>query len=88
MGGAWWGSETHQHVLEQADYSLGHDGHSLGANYAQIGVIKDAYTEVFGGFLKGKDCRALKLEISFEVMCKFTREFLKAELIMSGSVDF
>jgi len=59
---------------------LWHDGHALGVNGAEIGVLKETNKVGLGGLLEGRDGRALEPEISLEVLRYFTNQTLEREL--------
>lgn len=43
---------------------LGHDGHTLGMDGAQVGVLEETHQVRLGSFLKGKHRMALETKIS------------------------
>ena len=47
---------------------LWHDGHSLGVNRAQVGVLEQADQVGLAGFLQGHNGGALEAEIGLEVL--------------------
>ena len=59
---------------------LGHDGHSLGVDSAQVGVLEESHQVGFAGFLQGHDGRALEAQVGLEVLCDFTNETLEWQL--------
>jgi len=58
---------------------LWHNGHTLGVNGAQVGVLKQTDQVSFAGLLKGTDGCTLEPEISFEVLSNFSHEPLEGE---------
>ena len=59
---------------------LGHDGHALGMDGAQVGVFKETNQVSLRGFLEGHDGRALEAEVSLEILSDFTHKTLEGEL--------
>ena len=59
---------------------LGHDGHSLGVDGAQVGVLKQTNQVSFAGFLQGHDSRALETQVGLEVLGDFTYQTLEGQL--------
>jgi len=59
---------------------LWHDGHTLGVNSAQVGVLEKSYQVSLAGLLKGADGCALKPEISFEILSNLSYESLEGQL--------
>ena len=59
---------------------LGHDGHTLGVDGAQVGVLEEADEVSLGGFLQGHDGRSLEAEIRLEVLRDLANEALEWEL--------
>ena len=59
---------------------LGHDGHTLGVDGAKVGVFEKANEVSLGGFLEGKDSRALEAKVSLEILGDFTDEALEGKL--------
>jgi len=59
---------------------LWHDGHSLGVNRAQVGVLEQADQVGLAGFLQGHNGGALEAEIGLEVLCDFTNQALEWQL--------
>jgi len=58
---------------------LWHNGHTLGVNCAQVGVLKETDQVSFAGLLKGADGCTLEPEISFEVLSNFSDEPLEGQ---------
>ena len=59
---------------------LGHDGHTLGVDGAQVGVFEQTDQVGFAGFLQGHDSTALETQIGFEILGDFTHQSLEGEL--------
>ena len=59
---------------------LGHDGHALGVDGAQVGVLEEADEVGLGGLLKGADGCRLEPKVSLEVLGNLTDETLEWEL--------
>jgi hypothetical protein len=59
---------------------LGHDGHTLGMNGAQVGVLKQANKIGLSSLLQGTDSRTLEAQISLEVLCNLAHKTLEGEL--------
>ena len=59
---------------------LGHDGHTLGVDGSEVGVLEKANQVGLSGLLEGKDGRALEAEISLEVLGDLTDKSLEREL--------
>ena len=59
---------------------LGHDGDAFGVDRAEIGVFKQTNEVGLRRLLKGRDSRALKAKIGFEVLRNFANKALKGEL--------
>ena len=58
---------------------LGHDGHSLGVDGAQVGVLEQTNQVSFGSLLESHDGRALEAQVSLEVLGDFTHQTLEGE---------
>ena len=56
---------------------LGHDGHSLGMNCAEVGIFKEAYQICLGGFLQRHHSRGLESQVGLEVLGNFSNEPLE-----------
>ena len=59
---------------------LGHDGHPLGVDGAQVGVLKQSHQVGFAGLLQSGHGRALEAEVSLEVLGDFTNQTLEGQL--------
>ena len=59
---------------------LGHDGHSLGVDGAQVGVLEQADQVSLGGLLKSHNGRRLEAEVGLEVLSDFTNQSLERKL--------
>ena len=59
---------------------LGHDGHTLGVNGAQVGVLKQTNQVSLGGLLQGHDSRGLEAKVSLEVLGNLTDQTLEGQL--------
>ena len=59
---------------------LRHDGHSLGVDGSQVGVLEKADKVSLSGLLKGKDGRSLEAEIGLEVLGNLTDKALEWQL--------
>jgi histone H3 len=59
---------------------LGHDGHTLGVNGAQVGILEKTYKVSLSCFLKSKDCRSLETKIRLEVLSNLTHKTLEGQL--------
>jgi len=59
---------------------LGHDGHALGVNGAEVSVLKETNEVGLGGLLEGGDSGALEAEVSLEVLRNLTNQALEREL--------
>ena len=58
---------------------LGHDGHTLGVDGAEVGVLEEADHVSLGGLLEGKDGGALETEVVLESASDVTDESLEGE---------
>merc|ERR1712001_727459 len=58
---------------------LWHNGHTLGVNCAQVGVLEKANQVSFTGLLKGADGCTLEPEIGFEVLSNFSDQPLEGQ---------
>ena len=67
---------------------LGHDGHALGVDRAQVGVLEEADQVRLGGLLQGDDGRRLEAEVGLEVLGDSRTRRWKGSLRISSSVDF
>jgi histone H3 len=59
---------------------LGHDGHSLGMDSAEVSVFEESDEVGFGGFLKGHHSGALESQVSLEFLGDFSDQSLEGEL--------
>ena len=59
---------------------LGHDGHTLGMDGTQVGVLKQTNEVSFAGLLEGHNSRALEPQVSLEVLGNLTDQTLEGEL--------
>jgi hypothetical protein len=59
---------------------LWHDGHTLGVDGAQVGVLEQANQVGLAGLLKGTDGGTLEPEISFEVLSNLPDKSLEGQL--------
>ena len=59
---------------------LGHDGHPLGVDGAQVGVLKQTNQVSLAGLLKSHDSRALEAQIGLEVLGNFPDQTLERQL--------
>jgi len=59
---------------------LGHDGHTLGVDGAQVGVLEETNEVGLGGFLESEDGGALETEVVLVLSSDLTDESLEREL--------
>ena len=59
---------------------LWHDGHTLGVDGAQVGVLEETDQVSLAGLLKGHHGRALETEVCLEVLGDFTHKTLEGQL--------
>ena len=59
---------------------LGHDGHALGVDGAQVGVLEEADEVGLRSLLEGQDGGALEAEVVLEVLGDLADEALEREL--------
>ena len=59
---------------------LGHDGHTLGVDGRQVGVLEQTHEVGLGSFLKSQDGRGLEAEIGLEVLGNLTDQALEGQL--------
>ena len=59
---------------------LWHDGHSLGVDGAQVGVLEQADQVGLAGLLEGCDSRALEAQVGLEVLGDLANQSLEWEL--------
>jgi len=58
---------------------LWHDGHTLGVDGAQVGVLEQANQVGLAGLLQSANGSALEPEISFEILSNFSHETLEGQ---------
>lgn len=58
---------------------LGHDGHSLGMDGAQVGIFKESNQVGLASFLQGSHSGALEAKVSLEVLGDFTNQSLEGQ---------
>jgi hypothetical protein len=59
---------------------LWHDGHTLGVDCAQVGVLEQTDEVCLSGLLEGKHGRALESEISLELLGNLSHQALEGQL--------
>ena len=59
---------------------LGHDGHTLGVDGAQVRVLEQTDQVSLAGLLKSHNSRALEAEVGLEILGDFTDEALEGQL--------
>ena len=59
---------------------LGHDGHALGVDGAQVGVLEEADEVGLGGLLEGQEGGGLEAQVGLEVLGDLTDEALEGQL--------
>ena len=59
---------------------LGHDGHTLGVDGAQVGVLEQTDEVCLASLLEGHDGGALEAQIGLEVLSDFTDQTLEGQL--------
>ena len=59
---------------------LGHDGHPLGVDGAQVGVLEQTYQVSLAGLLQSHDGRALEAQVGLEVLGDLTDQPLEGQL--------
>ena len=59
---------------------LGHDGHTLGVDGAQVGILEESDEVSLAGLLEGHDGRGLESEISLEVLGNLSHQTLEWQL--------
>ena len=59
---------------------LGHDGHALGVDRAQVGVLEEADQVRLGGLLQGDNGRRLEAEVGLEVLGDLADQALEGQL--------
>lgn len=88
MGGSWWDPVTQcsdslstltTDAAGQLDV-LGHDGHTLGVDGTQVGVLKETYQVSLAGLLQSHHSRALEPQVSLEVLGNLPDQALEGQL--------
>ena len=51
---------------------IGHDGHTLGVNCAQVGIFENTFHILLAGFLQGQKRAAVETNISLEILSELT----------------
>ena len=64
---------------------LGHDGHTLGVDSSQVGVLKQADQVGLSSLLQRQHCRALEAQVCFEVLGNLTNQPLEWQLPVAHS---
>ena len=59
---------------------LGHDGHSLGVDGAQVGIFEKTDQVGLASLLQGHDGRALETQVSLEILGDLTDQTLEGQL--------
>ena len=59
---------------------LGHDGHTLGVDGAEVGVLEEADQVGLGGLLEGQNGRALEAKVRLEVLRNLAYQALEGQL--------
>ena len=59
---------------------LGHDGHTLGMNGTQVGVLEETNQVSLASLLQGHDSRALEAQVCLEVLGDLTDQTLEGQL--------
>ena len=59
---------------------LGHDGHTLGVDGAQVGVLEQTNQVGLGSLLQGHDGRGLEPQVGLEVLGDLTDQTLEGQL--------
>ena len=59
---------------------LWHDGHTLGVDGSQVGVLEESDEVRLGGLLEGQDGGRLEPEVSLEVLSDLTDKPLEGKL--------
>ena len=58
---------------------LGHDGHTLGMDGTQVGILKQTNKVGLAGLLEGHDSRALEAQVGLEVLGNFPDQTLEGQ---------
>jgi len=59
---------------------LGHDGHSLGVDGAEVGVFEEGHQVGLGGFLESDNRGSLETKVVLEILSDFSNESLERQL--------
>uniref|UniRef100_K7FH66 Uncharacterized protein n=1 Tax=Pelodiscus sinensis TaxID=13735 RepID=K7FH66_PELSI len=59
---------------------FGHDGHSLGVDGAQVGVLEEPHQVGLAGLLQGHDGRTLEAQVGLEVLSDLPHQALEGQL--------
>ena len=59
---------------------LGHDGHPLGVDGTEVGVLKETHQISLTSFLKSHHSRTLEPQVSLEVLSNLTDKTLERQL--------
>ena len=59
---------------------LGHDGHPLGVDGTEVGVLEETHQVSLASLLKSHHSRALEPQICLEVLCNLTNKALERKL--------
>ena len=59
---------------------LGHDGHTLGVDGSQVGVLEQAHQVGLSSLLEGQHSAALETQVSLEVLGNLTNQALEGQL--------
>jgi hypothetical protein len=59
---------------------LGHDGHTLGVDGSQVGVLEQTHQVGLSSLLQGQDCAALEAQVGLEVLGNLTHQALEGQL--------
>ena len=59
---------------------LGHNGHTLGVDGSQVGVLKQAHQVGLSSLLEGQHSAALETQVSLEVLGNLTNQTLEGQL--------
>ena len=59
---------------------LGHDGHALGVDGSQVGVLEQAHQVGLSSLLQGQHCAALEAQVGLEVLGDLTHQALEGQL--------
>ena len=59
---------------------LGHDGHTLGVDGSQVGVLEQTHQIGLSSLLQGQDGTALEAQVGLEVLGNLTHQALEGQL--------